>query len=137
MVLVTEQGEHMIQKIKQFIAIGALVFVTGVALVPQTAYAEPINPADSIKDGVNKAGGSSAGGNALNRGLRTVVNVLLFIIGAIAVVMVVIGGLRYTLSAGDASAVSAAKNTILYAIVGLVVAILAYAIVNFVVDAFI
>lgn len=128
----------MIQKIKQFIAIGALVFVAGVALVPQTAYAnDPINPAESIKDGVNKAGGNSAGGNALSRGLRTVINVLLFIIGAIAVIMVVIGGLRYTLSAGDASAVSAAKNTILYAIVGLVVAILAYAIVNFVVDAFI
>lgn len=127
----------MIQKIKQFIAIGALVFVAGVFLSPQLVLAEPINPADSIKQGVNGAGGTSAGGNALNRGIKTVVNILLFIIGAIAVIMVVIGGLRYTLSGGDASAVSAAKNTILYAIVGLVVAILAYAIVNFVVDAFI
>ena len=66
----------------------------------------------------------------------TVVNVLLFIIGAIAVIMLVIGGMRYTLSGGDANSVKAAKDTILYAVIGIVVAILAYAIVNWVVGDF-
>ena len=66
-----------------------------------------------------------------------IINLLLFIIGAIAVIMVIIGGLRYVLSGGDANAVTSAKNTILYAIVGLAIAILAYAIVNFVVGAFV
>ena len=46
--------------------------------------------------------------------------------------MLIYGGMRYVMSQGDAGAVNNAKNTILYAIVGLVVAILAYAIVNFV-----
>lgn len=63
----------------------------------------------------------------------TITNILLFIIGAVAVIMLVIGGVRYTVSGGDSNAVSAAKNTILYAIIGIVVAILAYAIVNFVI----
>ena len=64
----------------------------------------------------------------------TIVNLLLFIIVAIAVIMLIIGGIRYVVSGGDSSAVTGAKNTILYAIVGIIVAVLAYAIVNFVVD---
>lgn len=67
---------------------------------------------------------------------RTVTNILLFIIGAVAVIMLVIGGIRYTISGGDANQVTAAKNTILYAIIGIVVAILAFAAVNFVLNSF-
>ncbi len=67
---------------------------------------------------------------------KTITNVLLFIIGAISVIMLIIGGIRYTVSGGDSSAVTGAKNTILYAIVGIVVAILAYAVVNFVIGSF-
>lgn len=67
---------------------------------------------------------------------RTVTNILLFIVGAVAVIMLVIGGIRYTISGGDQNQVTAAKNTILYAIIGIVVAILAYAAVNFVIDSF-
>lgn len=65
----------------------------------------------------------------------TIVNVLLFIIGAISVIMLIIGGIRYTVSGGDTGAVTAAKNTIMYAIIGLVVAFLAFAIVNWVLGA--
>ena len=64
-------------------------------------------------------------------------SVLLFIVGAIAVIMIVIGGLRYVISGGDASQVQSAKNTILYALVGVIVAILAYAAVNFVIGSFV
>ncbi|NCU37972.1 hypothetical protein EOL96_02850 [Candidatus Saccharibacteria bacterium] len=63
-------------------------------------------------------------------------SVLLFIVGAIAVIMIVIGGLRYVISGGDATQVQAAKNTILYALVGVIIAILAYAAVNFVIASF-
>lgn len=63
----------------------------------------------------------------------TIANVALFLIGAISVLMLIYGGIRYTISGGDAKNVTAAKDTILYAIVGLVVAIMAYAIVNFVI----
>jgi hypothetical protein len=65
---------------------------------------------------------------------RTIVNILLFIVGAIAVIMLVIGGLRYVTSNGDQNAVTGAKNTIMYAIIGIVVAFLAYAAVNFVIE---
>lgn len=64
---------------------------------------------------------------------KTIVNIFLFIIGAIAVIMLIYGGIRYTISGGDSKNVTAAKDTILYAVVGIIVAILAYAIVNFVI----
>lgn len=67
---------------------------------------------------------------------ETVSKVLLFIIGAVSVIMLIIGGIRYTISQGDSSAITSAKNTILYAIVGLVVAILAYAAVSFIIQSF-
>jgi len=66
----------------------------------------------------------------------TVSNVMLFIVGAISVIMVIIGGLRYVISGGNSSNVTAAKNTILYAVVGLVVSIMAFAIINFVIGSF-
>lgn len=66
--------------------------------------------------------------------ITTVINVLLFVIGIIAVIMLIIGGIRYAVSGGDSGAVTSAKNTILYAIVGLVIAVFAYAIVNWVID---
>lgn len=65
----------------------------------------------------------------------TVVNVLLFVIGAVSVIMLIIGGIRYVVSAGNSTAVTGAKNTIMYALIGLVVAFLAYAIVNWVLGA--
>lgn len=67
---------------------------------------------------------------------KTITNVLLYIIGAIAVIMLIIGGVRYVTSNGESANVTAAKNTILYAVVGIIVAILAYAVVNFVIGSF-
>jgi len=66
---------------------------------------------------------------------QTIANTLIFLVGAIAVLFLIIGGLRYVISNGEAKNVEAAKNTILYAIVGIVVAILSYAAVNFVINA--
>lgn len=66
----------------------------------------------------------------------TITNVLLFLLGAVSVIMLVIGGFRYVISGGDSNQLQGAKNTILYAVVGLVVAIMAYAITDFVIDLF-
>lgn len=65
-----------------------------------------------------------------------VVSFLLFFVGIASVIMIIYGGIQYTTSAGDSGKVTSAKNTILYAIVGLIVSILAYAIVNFVTTTF-
>lgn len=67
--------------------------------------------------------------------IKNVINILLFVVGAAAVIMLIIGAIRYVVSAGDQQAVAGAKNTIIYAIVGIVVAVMAFAIVNFVIGA--
>ena len=130
---------------KKFIRLlPAVLAITGViALVPvQLSYA---GPADQIKTGVGDVGGGGKDckddkGNAiactLGDQVKTVVNILLYMLGAIAVVMIVIGGIRYATSNGESSSIKSAKDTILYAVIGLVVAIMAYAIVNFVLTAF-
>ena len=64
---------------------------------------------------------------------RQVTNTVLYIVGIIAVIMLIVGGIRYITSGGDAKKVTDAKNTVLYAIIGLVICLLAFAIVNFVV----
>lgn len=68
--------------------------------------------------------------------LTKIVNTLLYILGAISVIVIIIAGFGYVTSSGDAVKVTKAKNTLMYAVVGLVVAILAYAIVDFVVKRF-
>ena len=60
---------------------------------------------------------------------------ILYAVGIISVLMLIWGGIRYVISGGDSKKVTDAKNTILYAIIGLIVALLAYAIVTFVIGA--
>ena len=107
--------------------------------------APPAFAADCTSGGVNVTSGKDcAKGTGVQENLfsgsdslfKTVTNVLLFLIGAVSVIMLIVGGLRYVLSNGDSSAVTSAKNTILYAVIGIIVALLAYAIVNFVVSSF-
>lgn len=125
----------MIKTIKT-IAAGLLlvpVIALGVsAFTPATETASA-----SIQSGIDGAKGDDVATNLTGDGgiFKIVVNVLLFVIGAVSVVMLIFGGIRYTISGGDSGAVTSAKNTILYAIIGLVVAFLAFAIVNWVLGA--
>ena len=64
--------------------------------------------------------------------IKTVIRYLLIISGIVSVVMVIIGGLKYSTSNGDSSKLSSAKNTILYAIIGVIISALAYGIVDYV-----
>ena len=64
-----------------------------------------------------------------------ITNTVLYVVGIISVIMLIYGGLRYVISGGDSKKVTDAKNTILYAIIGLIISILAFAIVNFVINA--
>lgn len=108
------------------ISVGILVFI------PEASHA---SPASEIKTGVTAIGGDDSA--TLESNFKTIVNILLYILGAIAVIMIVIGGVRYTTSNGDQSNIKAGKDIILYSVIGLIVAIMAYAIVNFVVAAFV
>ena len=89
-----------------------------------------------------QAGAEAARGNGMPADLvgvdgvfTKITNTVLYAVGIISVVMLIIGGIRYVISGGDSKKVTDAKNTIMYAIIGLIIAILAYAIVNFVITA--
>ena len=112
----------------------------GLLLVPVlalgiSAVAGSVDVSAQILNGLNSVNTGNGPTNLTGTGgaFTTIVNVLLFIIGAVSVIMLIYGGIRYTTSGGNANSVTAAKNTIMYAIIGLVIAIFAFAIVNFVV----
>lgn len=65
--------------------------------------------------------------------VRTILNVFSIVVAVVAVIMIIVGGFRYITSGGDSNGVQAAKNTILYAIVGLVIVLFAQVIVQFVI----
>jgi hypothetical protein len=109
----------------------ALVMV-GLALASNDMVSA--NAAGEIQDGVDAV--NVGGGGDLEDIIQNVINIMLFLVGATAVIMLIVGGFRYVTSNGDSSAITSAKNTILYSIVGIVVALAAFAIVNFVLDAF-
>ena len=117
-----------------------LVLAAALVAVPATTAQAACDDSNlSVKSGVDCAKGKGTKAELVKGNdsiFKTVTNVLLFIIGAISVIMIIVGGIRYTVSNGDSSQITNAKNTILYAVVGLIVALLAYAIVNFVVDSF-
>jgi len=115
------------------------MFALGVSLVAPSASVHAAD--DCTKDLTVGCGASAAKNDKQNSELfgetgifKIITNAALFLIGAVSVIMLIYGGIRYTISGGDSSNVSAAKNTILYAIVGIIVALLSYAIVNFVID---
>jgi hypothetical protein len=138
--------KYMIQKLKNIAASFALVFAFGApALAPVAVYAQ----SDTIQQGLNcgssfdvssATGGTSncaapdatTTGNKLNDIIKLVINIFSLIVGVVAVIMIIIGGLKYITSGGDSGNVTGAKNTILYAIIGLVVVALSQFIVRFV-----
>ena len=76
------------------------------------------------------------GEGQVNGIIKTIVEVLLMAVGAISIIMIVIGGILFALSSGDTQKAAKARSTILYAVVGLIVSVFASAIVNFVFDGF-
>ena len=136
----------MIQKFKKALLVLATLVATGVpVLAPVSVYALNANVTDSLCKGTNIAtetngystdgcaksgvGGSSDKLYAL---ARQIVNIFSVIVGIIAVIMIIYGGFKYITSGGDSGNVTGAKNTLIYAIVGLIIVALAQFIVRFV-----
>ncbi|MBR3204277.1 hypothetical protein IKF81_01180 [Candidatus Saccharibacteria bacterium] len=86
----------------------------------------------SVREGVEAAKTEEMPSNLTGNIIPKITHLILFAVGAISVIMLLFGGLRYALSAGDSKKVTDAKNTILYALIGLAICIFAYAIVEFV-----
>ncbi|MEO7364523.1 MAG: pilin [Candidatus Saccharimonadales bacterium] len=134
----------MIQKIKSFFLVAATVLAFGApALVPAAASAAcqagndiQSNLAKGIDGATGIAGScgdvSDGGTGSLQAVAKKVVNIFSVIVGIVAVIFVIYGGFRYITSGGDSGSVGNAKNTLIYALVGLVIVALAQVIVHYV-----
>ena len=128
----------MIRKIKYSIAI--LVGLIGFSLPGVvSASCSGNNIATNVYQGVSDATGSTSTcstSNNIQSGVKSVatnvVNILSIVVGVVAIIMIIIGGFRYITSGGESGNVSGAKNTLLFAIVGLVIVALAQIIVHWV-----
>ena len=113
-----------------------LAFGATVAVAQTASADDPPSKDDdlTLKTGVGESKGANVPESISgDDGLVTkIINILLWAIGIVSVIMLIIGGFRYATSNGDSNQVTAAKNTIMYAVIGLVIAMFAYAIVNFV-----
>jgi type IV secretion system pilin len=113
----------------------ALLLFAGTFVAPMATVGAQTR--DDVCRGVAAAGGScteQGASTTVDDIVGLAVNILSTIVGIVAVIMIIIGGFKYITSSGDSSNVQSAKNTILYAIVGLVVVALAQIITGFVLD---
>lgn len=111
----------------------ALVVMAAVGYTQPVAAADPISGLCAV-DGTNSSLCKDKSDKLFGPGSlwTNIINTLIYIVGAVSVIMIIIGGLRFTLSGGDASGTKSGRETIIYAVIGMVVAIMSYAIVNFV-----
>jgi ABC-type Fe3+ transport system permease subunit len=86
---------------------------------------------DQVLSGIGESG-SACDSSGVSTVISAVVNILSYIVGIVSVVMIIVGGIKFTTSGGDSNAVSSAKNTVLYAFIGLIIAALAQVLVHFV-----
>lgn len=77
---------------------------------------------------------TQGGTDSINKLITNIVNIFSVIVGVVAVIMIIVGGFRYITSGGDSNNISSAKNTIIYAIIGLVIVVFAQFIVQFVLN---
>ncbi len=91
---------------------------------------------DEVKKGADMTNSGGSAKQDLPDVITTIINVMLFIAGALAVIMIIYGGIRYITAHGDEKQVKVAKDTIVYSVVGLIIAIIAYALVTFIFNRF-
>ncbi len=96
------------------------------ALMPARALAVDVLTTDSIPPAV-------ANGPTVSELIVNVVSILSFVSGVASVIAIIVGGIMYTVSGGNESRTKTAKDAILYAVIGLVISLSAYAIANFVI----
>lgn len=110
----------------------ACLVMFGIAVaVPTMANAAPVDVLQSC-NGNPEGRVCQGGGNTVFEIIKGIVSLLITIAGIISVIMIIVGGIKYATSGGDAKAISSGKDTLVYAVVGLVISIMAFAIVNFV-----
>ncbi|HTE22565.1 MAG TPA: hypothetical protein VK674_06000 [Candidatus Limnocylindria bacterium] len=122
--------KHNSKKLVLLLAVATLGFAAGASAVSAQTVTD-------VCQGVASAGGScteTGASTTVNSIVGLGVNILSVIVGIVSVVMIIIGGFKYVTSGGESASIQSAKNTILYAIVGLVIVAMAQIITGFVLD---
>lgn len=112
-----------------------MIMGTILSIAPATTYADAkadVCAGVGVVGGDCSPAGTTAAENSVNHAISTAINILSFIVGVVAVIFIIIGGLKYITSSGDANTATSARNTILFAVVGLVIVAMAQIIVQFV-----
>ena len=135
--------KNMFKKVMAgFVVVASMALVmTGLGVVSSSpAYAANCDPKKGISGALDKGCSHSEGQPEQldgNQGvITTIINTMLFIVGLLAVIMIIYAGIRFVTAHGDEKQVESARQTIIYSVVGLIVAILAYALVNWVFSQF-
>ena len=126
----------MIKKIKLLLI---STFALGLFALPALAVAQNANikgnlcgGASNLKFGPPSDCAANPDETGLNQLIAKIINIVSIIVAIVAVIMIIVGGFKYIASGGDSSKVTGAKNTILYAVIGLVIVAVAQFIVKFV-----
>lgn len=121
---------------KLSLVVASFAFALVPMLAPAAVYAATPDIQQGLEQGsclsTDQACNVDDSEGTVNNIIATVINIFSLVVGVVSVIMIIIGGLKYITSGGDSGNVSGAKNTILYAIVGLVIVALAQIIVKFV-----
>ena len=120
---------------KKFWKLGILTLVVGVMMAVAIGISWQTASALTLEEGAQAARCDGCPENLFGDDgvFKQITNTILYGVGVVAVIVLIIGGIKYLISGGDSKKVTDAKNTILYAIIGLVIAVLSFAIVNFVI----
>ena len=111
------------------------LIITGVAIISVTLMTMmgALDASAQIGDALTQVGEADpTGGKEVGTVVVDVINLMLYIIGILSVIMIIFSGIKYATSAGATDKVKSAKDTLIYSVVGLIIAIFAFAIVNFV-----
>lgn len=126
------------KRIKFFIATtGLLLGVGASAAIPiATAAASPQSTVCNTLGAGSNCGSTPSNGVDVNGAVTAVVNILSSVVGVIAVIMIIIAGIRFMTANGNSTSIANARSTMIYALVGLIVVAFAQVIVNYVLHRF-
>jgi hypothetical protein len=123
------------------------IFMPVMMLLPALSLAQPVyaaNPpgtcgnssaAQQVGQGIGETNAGSCNDSGVNKTVKAAIDILSFVVGVAAVIAVISGGFKYITSGGDTAKVANAKTTLIYALIGLAIAVLAQVIVHFVINA--
>lgn len=117
------------KKLLVSVVIGLSLVVGATSLTAPTVGAVTVDPCAETNSNSPLCQNSNVTSDSI---VKTIIDIFLYLVGAISVIMIVYSGFRYVTSAGNQNSVTSAKNTLLYAVIGLIVAMFAWAIVSWI-----